>query len=1140
MSDHVWAQENIAAYVAGGLDPAEAERLEQHAAECPNCARLVADARSVEEQLAPVLAIGNPGPALEDRVLRALAMAPLPARSLRLSARGKIAASAAAVVLLAAVGAGANTLMEHGGLYFPSLGTPRMAMAVKSPEADGKVVFLVDDSVSIKGVRLGEVPILLGADEMARELRENTVAPLAKSRQLGRTSAVSGDPASTTGTFSGLPSAYGGASPPTDAVRGKAPAPAQGPSVLSAPGAGPGGGGGAGLGGGGMPANTFNPPVAKPQSALADIADGESKKAPLAFWSYSNNGTLPALRGFFKPGDTIADLSDKNQVTDSKALKDNFRDQSPEQRLGFGRPSAAAGAQPSEPAAKRGEGAQKTEAPAELPSAPRKIIIRTGELEFEIDSYDAGVATIMKLITATKGSFIATINSEKLANGKVRGSVVVRVPPELLDGFVLELRKELTKSGELKSQRVGSLDITKQYTDLESRLRAARGMEERLLAIIKEGKGQIKDLLAAEKELGVWRTQIESIEGELRYYGNQAALSTLTIKLAEKDIRMAASVTESERVQAGLEVEDVEKAHQEALKAILDAKGRVSRSELKQHAAGQFNAILHFEVAPDAAGPMRDRLKQLGTMVRLQVDRIQQTEGGGPAPKDGKIERGPTQFMVSIYNLANVAPRETVILRVAATDVGAVYQKLRDVVNKAKGQVIAANLDEKDRQNINAQLDFFVSRLGESEILAALTAAGETLSRQVSRAPASENVTDAKVLFRLAVVDADSIQPRETVVIKIAAADVPAAYHKLREAVVKAKARVLTAQVNEQDRRNINAQLDFTARRADEAPLQAALTTAGEILSRQATRLPESPNLTDAKVFFQIALLDVDAVPARETVTVKVAAPDVAASYQKLRDAVAQVKGRTIAAQINEQDRRNITAQLEVTIRRDDAKVLEGALADAGETLSRLVSRAAESANATDAKVHAKIDLVPAAGIAPRETTTLALEVADVGSTLTLFNDQVKAAQGRTVETQIGQERSGQVSARVMFDVPLNEAATLVEKFKAAGHVRVHQVTRDPQAPEGKLALGRLVVTVSNTPLIGSDQGLWPQVRSGLAISLRGLSISVGWLVIGLLFVLPWAVVLYALVWLVRRLWRAEPAHSAAPGGSVASPPAVS
>ena len=655
-------------------------------------------------------------------------------------------------------------------------------------------------------------------------------------------------------------------------------------------------------------------------------------------------------------------------------------------------------------------------------------------------------------------------------------------------------------------------------------------MEERLLKIIKDGKGQIKDLLAAEKELGVWRTQIESLEGELRYYGNQAAYSTLTIKLYEKNIRSAASITESERVQAGLEVEDVEKAHREALKAIYDAKGRVTRSELKQHGAGQFNAILNFEVGHEAAGPLRDRLKQLGTMVRLQVDRVQQTEGGGPAPKDGKIERGPTLFFVSIYNLANVAPRETVILRLAAADVSAIFNKLRGVIAVAKGQVINAQLDEKDRKNVTAQLDFHVSRLGEGEVLTALLGAGETLTRQVNRVPENDNVTDAKVLYRITLVDADSIQPRETVVRRIAAADVPAAYQKLREALAKAKARIFTAQLNEQDRRNVTAQLDFTLRRGDEAGLQAALKGAGETLSRQATRLPESPNLTDAKVLIQVSLFDVDAVQPRETVNVKIAATDVPAAYESLRAAVLQAKGRILTAQINEQNRRNITAQLDVTVNRGDAKALEAALNAAGETLSRLVTRAAETANVTDAKVHAVIELMPAAAIAPRETTTLAMEVSDVASTLTLLSAQVKEAQGRTVETQVGQERNGQVSARVIFDVPWSAAAPLVEKFKSSGQVRVHQVTRDPQAPEGNLAIGRLVVTLSNTPLlVPSDQGLWSQLRGGLAISLRGLSISASWLIVGLLFVLPWVLVIYAVVWLARRWWRAEPVQAGVP-----------
>src|SRR5207247_2011259 len=83
--------------------------------------------------------------------------------------------------------------------------------------------------------------------------------------------------------------------------------------------------------------------------------------------------------------------------------------------------------------------------------------------------------------------------------------------------------------------RTGGQDATQAYTDLESRPRAARTMEQRLLEIIKSGKGEIKDLLLAEKELGVWRTKIEEYEGEKRYYDNLVSLSTLTITLVEKE-----------------------------------------------------------------------------------------------------------------------------------------------------------------------------------------------------------------------------------------------------------------------------------------------------------------------------------------------------------------------------------------------------------------------------------------------------------------------------------------------------------------------------------------------------------------------------------------------------------------------------
>jgi len=85
-------------------------------------------------------------------------------------------------------------------------------------------------------------------------------------------------------------------------------------------------------------------------------------------------------------------------------------------------------------------------------------------------------------------------------------------------------------------------------------------MEDRLNAMIKEVKGTVKDLLQVEKELGTVRTRIEEIEGELRYYSNLVSMSTLTIKLYEKDIGSAAQMLQAERIQAGIETEEVEKA----------------------------------------------------------------------------------------------------------------------------------------------------------------------------------------------------------------------------------------------------------------------------------------------------------------------------------------------------------------------------------------------------------------------------------------------------------------------------------------------------------------------------------------------------------------------------------------------------
>jgi hypothetical protein len=507
----------------------------------------------------------------------------------------------------------------------------------------------------------------------------------------------------------------------------------------------------------------------------------------------------------------------------------------------------------------RGPKAVDPKNPEPVTDPTRRIIIRSGDVDFEVDSFDAATATITKLLLGIKGAFVATVNSDKLPNGKVKGSITVRVPPEHLDGLVLDLRRELAKGGELKGVKLTSQDVTKQYTDLESRLRAARTMEQRLLQIIKEGKGEIKQLLEAEREVGVWRTKIEEFEGELRYYSNLAAFSTLTINLTEKEIRAAAAITERERVQAGVEVEDVDKAFQQVLAAVVEVKGRITKSELKQLSAGQFNATFVFEVAPESSGPIRDRLRMLGRVARLEIDRNVQTEGG-TLPSDAKVKRGDTLFLMQLYNLANVAARETATLQVAVTDVPAAYQSLRDAVAKAAGRVFVAQLLEQDRQNITAQLDFDLRRPEEGALRTALDAAGDVLSRQVSRAAETDSVTDSKVMYKVALVSANRLRPRETVTLAVEVPDVDGTATLFGAQVAEVRGRQIDARFDRDSRGQATASLVFEVPLAAAQGLVERFKGAGKVRVARSARDLQAPEGRFATAQIQVTLTNVEGI----------------------------------------------------------------------------------------------------------------------------------------------------------------------------------------------------------------------------------------------------------------------------------------
>jgi hypothetical protein len=1092
MSEHAWVIDNLAAYIAGGLDADECERVDIHIASCEPCAAALQDVRAFDHGMDSLFAPTRPAPALEDRIIQVFRVAAKP-RSQPHWGR-KLAWGAAATVALGATGAGMSRLSDGGGLPFPGDPLSRQLMASNdlrpiqlSPTDDGRSIpdktylapFIEQDNlyageVQTKGRHgwregestgdrvLGFFPPSQGAfpngekeatpvvvtdgvsNSLAFDAFQDAKIPIpnaVNTESVLRSATGYGfggspnqfymtdgttryGPSLTTGNFQ--PSSGGGLGGGMGMTGGS------GTSALTGVQVQPGGGrqdpgstvsnktGGETLG------SDWGKAEGKSRTWKEDnkpqITDGDDKKSRLQAPITAPGSTAPPP-AVFVPDAHRAKAH--KESSDGKELKDGEKvlaASSPQQDSTKGTAGGQGQADPKKP-----------QQPAQEQTAARKVI-RSGDIEFEVPSFDSAAAAVTKLVTNIKGAFIGTINSDKLPNGKVRGSLVVRVPPDALDGLVLDLRRELGKDGELKGLKIGSQDITKQYYDLESRLKAAKTMQERLLKIIADGKGEIKQLLEAEKELGVWRTKIEEFEGEIRYYNSVVSLSTLNVHLAEKEIRAAVDVVEREVVETGIEVEDVDKAREATLTTVADAKGRVTKAELKQFAAGQYNATLNFEVPADKAGAIRDRLRQIGTMVRLEINRTQQAEGG-QATRDAKIRRGDAVFAVSIYNITGMGVRETTNTQIAAPDVPVAYRGLQDAVAKVKGQTITAQLNEQDRNNITANLTFEVRRADDAAVQAALTAAGETVSRNVIRAQANQNITDAKVRYQVDLKDVTQLAVRETTTLKLASQDVPATYRSLQEVVAKVKGRIVRAQLNEQDRNNITAEFAFEIRRADEEAVRAALAAGGEVISRAVGRSDQKQDVTDSRVRYETTLYNANAIP-------------------------------------------------------------------------------------------------------PRETYKLLIETNDVEATAAVFASFVKEAGGRILGSEVGRERDGRSTALLAYEVPLLAEPTVLDQLKKGGKVHAQQSIRNPQAPDGKLATARINLTLVGTDsIVPQDEGFWPKVRGGLGTSVRFLLFSVSWIIFGVLVLLPWALVGYGAYRLGRKMFAPAPTLAPAVTTTVSTPP---
>ena len=155
-------------------------------------------------------------------------------------------------------------------------------------------------------------------------------------------------------------------------------------------------------------------------------------------------------------------------------------------------------------------------------------LIRNGLIELEVEEVDVAAARIEEIARA-RGGVVAGSEFRRHGDKRRSGALTLRVPAAAYDATLAALREV----GEVVSEHNATEDVTKAYSDLETRLAIKRQTEERLRRLLATREGPLADLLHVERELERVVTEIEQMLGQKRFWDQRIAISTIQVTLRE-------------------------------------------------------------------------------------------------------------------------------------------------------------------------------------------------------------------------------------------------------------------------------------------------------------------------------------------------------------------------------------------------------------------------------------------------------------------------------------------------------------------------------------------------------------------------------------------------------------------------------
>lgn len=167
-----------------------------------------------------------------------------------------------------------------------------------------------------------------------------------------------------------------------------------------------------------------------------------------------------------------------------------------------------------------------------------RIVITNASLSIVVSDPSASLDYISKMAQDMEGFVVsANLFQRELDSGETvsQASITIRVPAGRLNDTIEQIKNQSNQDPLSESRE--SQDVTRDYTDLQSRLRNLESAEAQLQKIM-DTATKTEDVLSVYNQLVQVREQIEVIKGQIIYLESSAALSAINVELiADKAVQ---------------------------------------------------------------------------------------------------------------------------------------------------------------------------------------------------------------------------------------------------------------------------------------------------------------------------------------------------------------------------------------------------------------------------------------------------------------------------------------------------------------------------------------------------------------------------------------------------------------------------